>query len=117
MSRSHALLLPSDGLPIEDLERLLQTLDFLLAACNAILVASSRVDARRLELVEVCKCGIKLLLGALQITLLCGQGLRLVLLLGCLVLNIRRLLSLVGLRVGHELVVLLLGSLLCSRSV
>merc|ERR1719198_953982 len=89
----------SDGLAVEDLQRLLQALDFLLAACNTILVTHASVDTCRLELVEVCKRGIKLLLRALQVTLFQAQSLRLVLLLFGLTLDVAGLLSLVVLGV------------------
>ena len=70
-----------DVLAGEDLERLLQGLDLLLAARDAVLVADAGVDAGRLQLVEVGERGIELLLGALEVLLLHGQGLGRVLIL------------------------------------
>merc|ERR1719199_676595 len=103
-----------DAVAAQDLQGFLQRLDLFLAASHTILVALASVDACWLELVVVCKRGIKLLLGSMQFLLFLNEGLLLVLLLIRLVLNISCLLSLVGCRVCHELVVLLLGTCLSS---
>merc|ERR1719183_2637645 len=77
-----------DILTVEDLERLLQGFNLFLAPGNTVLVADTRIYAGWLQLVKIGKCGIKLLLSALQVLILCGQGLGLVLFLGSLVLNV-----------------------------
>merc|ERR1719502_2134764 len=92
----------------EDLERLLKRLDLLLAAGHAILVALDRVHALGLQLLPVRHSGCKLLLRAFEVHLLLLEARLLVLLRRGLELDIRRLGGLVDLRVGHELVVLLL---------
>merc|ERR1719326_89545 len=97
-------------LAIENLQCLLQRFNLFLSSCHTVLVTDTRVDARRLELVEVCKSGIQLLLGALKILVLCCQGLRLILLLCSLVLNIGVLFRLVNLGISHELIILFLCS-------
>mmetsp|Transcript_29540 Transcript_29540/g.84861 ORF Transcript_29540/g.84861 Transcript_29540/m.84861 type:complete len:389 (-) Transcript_29540:1064-2230(-) len=102
---------------VEDPQRLLQRLNLLLAAGDAVVVAHTRVHARGLELVEVGERGVELLLGALEVRGLDGVRLRLVLLLGRLVLYVRRLRGLVHPGVGHEDVVLFLRGGFCCLCV
>merc|ERR1719305_1239843 len=59
---SSSLLEEGDVLTVEDAERLLQRLDLLLAARNAVLVRHTGIHARRLELVVVRQCRVELLL-------------------------------------------------------
>merc|ERR1719321_1394481 len=88
----------------EDLKRVLERRDFLLAPGRAFGEVHARVQAGRLELVEVLERRVELLLRALQV----AHGLREVRLCGNLLLALR--LELVGLgvlvrvRSGRELV-------------
>eukprot|EP00428_Durinskia_dybowskii_P069598 CAMPEP_0170401948 /NCGR_PEP_ID=MMETSP0117_2-20130122/25295_1 /TAXON_ID=400756 /ORGANISM="Durinskia baltica, Strain CSIRO CS-38" /LENGTH=80 /DNA_ID=CAMNT_0010658781 /DNA_START=8 /DNA_END=247 /DNA_ORIENTATION=+ len=56
----------SDVFAVEDAQRLLQRLDFFLPAGDAILVADAGIDARGLQLVEVCERRVQLFLGAFK---------------------------------------------------
>merc|ERR1719421_1651624 len=99
----------SDVLAIEDPERLLQGLDLFLPACHAILVTYASIYAGRFQLFIVRKCGIELLLCAIEVSLLLLEGLLLILLLARLVLDVLCLLCLVDRRITHKLVILLLS--------
>merc|ERR1740123_2886399 len=107
----------SEVLSIEDAERLLERLDLLLPACNAVIVADTRINTRWLQLVEISKCCIQFLLCALKVGSLRGQSLVLVLLLRLLVLDAFGLCCNVDLRICHESVVLPLRSGLCCLRV
>merc|ERR1719305_1481917 len=97
---SSSLLEEGDVLTVEDAERLLQRLDLLLAARNAVLVRHTGIHARRLELVVVRQCRVELLLRALEVSLLRRQGALLVRLL----LHILRVRSAVHRRLAAKLV-------------
>merc|ERR1719182_467484 len=101
---SSSLLEEGDVLTVEDAERLLQRLDLLLAARNAVLVRHTGIHARRLELVVVRQSRVELLLRALEVSLLRRQGALLVRLLRRLVLHVLRVRSAVHLRLAAELV-------------
>merc|ERR1719272_1949071 len=105
-NRLHAF--SRDVLTIEDAKGLLQRLDFLLAAGDAVLVADTGVNAGWLQLLVVRKRGVELFLSAIQVRLLLLKRLLLVLFLPRFVLDVLALLRLVDGRVTHELVVLLL---------
>merc|ERR1719424_1038846 len=98
-----------DVLTVEDAEGLLQGLDLLLSASDAVLVADPSVNARWLQLLVVCERGIKLLLRAIEVGPALLECLLLVLLLATLVLDVLGLLGLVDGGGPHELVVLLLS--------
>merc|ERR1719247_2245362 len=83
-----AVSISCDVLAIEDLEGLLQRFDFFFAPSDSVLVAHAGIHARWLQLVEVSQSRIEFLLCALHVLLLHGQGLRLVLLLCGLVLDV-----------------------------
>merc|ERR1719236_172170 len=101
---SSSLLEEGDVLTVEDAERLLQRLDLLLAARNAVLVRHTGIHARRLELVVVRQYRVELLLRALEVSLLRRQGALLVRLLRRLVLHVLRVRSAVHRRLAAELV-------------
>merc|ERR1719182_55768 len=101
---SSSLLEEGDVLTVEDAERLLQRLDLLLAARNAVLVRHTGIHARRLELVVVRQSRVELLLRALEVSLLRRQGALLVRLLRRLVLHVLRVRSAVHRRLAAELV-------------
>merc|ERR1719252_213854 len=103
-------------LPVEDLERLLQGLDLLLPPGDAFLVADARAHTRGLQLLEVGERGVQLFLRAVEVLLLQHERLLLVLLLGGLVLDVFVLGRFIDLGVRHELIVVLLRSLLCPTS-
>merc|ERR1719379_3276565 len=92
-----------ESLLAEDLERVLERRDLLLAPGRALGVVNARVQAGRLELVEVLERRVELLLRALEI----AHGLRKVRLRGDLLLALRlellRLGVLVRLGGGREL--------------
>merc|ERR1719336_469640 len=108
-SLGQIVLISCDVLTVQDLERLLQRLDFFLSPRHPVVVADTRINARRLQLVVIRQRSVQLLLRALQVRLLKHQSLLLILLLRGLVLDVGHLCSLVDLRVGHELIVLLLS--------
>merc|ERR1719198_2153947 len=58
-----------DVLPTQDLQRLLQGLDLLLAHLHALLVAEAGVHAARLELLVVRQGRVELLLRGLEVRL------------------------------------------------
>merc|ERR1719313_998429 len=99
-----SLLEECDILAVEDAKRLLQRLDLLLAACDAVLVADTRVHARRLQLVVVRESRVELLLRTLKISLLRSQRCLLVDLLRGLVLHVLRVRRTVDGRLARELV-------------
>merc|ERR1719313_3281019 len=99
-----SLLEECDILAVEDAKRLLERLDLLLAACDAVLVADTRVHAGRLQLVVVRESCVELLLRALQVRLLRGQSSLLVGLLRRLVLHVLRVRRTVHRRLARELV-------------
>merc|ERR1719506_3651968 len=99
-----SLLEESDVLSVQDAQCLLQGLNLLLAARNAVLVADTRIHARRLQLVVVRESGIEFLLRAFQISLLRRQSCLLVRLLRGLVLHILRVRRAVHCRLARELV-------------
>merc|ERR1719161_709497 len=101
-------------LTIKDLKSLLKRLNFFLPAGDPILVAYARVHARWLELLVICKGGIKLLLCAFEVSLFLFQRLRLVLFLLGLVLDVLGFLCLIDLRIGHEFIILFLPLFLRS---
>merc|ERR1719313_3168118 len=99
-----SLLEECDILAVEDAKRLLERLDLLLAACDAVLVADTRVHARRLQLVVVRESRVELLLRALKIRLLRSQRCLMVRLLRGLVLHVLRVRRTVDGRLARELV-------------
>merc|ERR1719364_129351 len=99
-----SLLEECDILAVEDAKRLLERLDLLLAACDAVLVADTRVHAGRLQLVVVRESRVELLLRALKIRLLRSQRCLLVDLLRGLVLHVLRVRRTVDRRLARELV-------------
>merc|ERR1719313_1939445 len=99
-----SLLEECDILAVEDAKRLLERLDLLLAACDAVLVADTRVHAGRLQLVVVRESRVELLLRALKIRLLRSQRCLLVDLLRGLVLHVLRVRRTVDGRLARELV-------------
>merc|ERR1719364_327028 len=99
-----SLLEECDILAVEDAKRLLERLDLLLAACDAVLVADTRVHAGRLQLVVVRESCVELLLRALKISLLRSQRCLLVRLLRGLVLHVLRVRRAVNGRLARELV-------------
>merc|ERR1719375_1077199 len=101
-------------LTVENTEGLLQGFNLFLAACNTVLIAFTCIHTRWLELLIVCKGGIKFLLRAIEICLGLLEGLLMVLLLARLVLDVLGLLSFVHGRIAHELIILFLG--LCFGS-
>merc|ERR1719375_969066 len=101
-------------LTVENTEGLLQGFNLFLAACNTVLIAFTCIHTRWLELLIVCKGGIKFLLRAIEICLGLLEGLLMVLLLARLVLDVLGLLSLVHGRIAHELIILFLGLCFCS---
>merc|ERR1719364_679549 len=99
-----SLLEECDILAVEDAKRLLERLDLLLAACDAVLVADTRVHAGRLQLVVVRESCVELLLRTLKIRLLRSQRCLLVRLLRGLVLHVLRVRRTVDGRLARELV-------------
>merc|ERR1719188_1344618 len=99
----------SEVLPIENAERFLQRFNLLFPSRNTIVIADSRVNTGRLQLVEICKCGIQFLLRSLEVGPLRRQSLVFVLLLCLLVFDVLGLGSNIYLRICHEGVVSLLG--------
>merc|ERR1719428_172596 len=100
----------SDVLAVQDFQSLLQGFDLLLAARNPVLIADIGIDTRWLELVEVGKGRIQLLLCAFQILLVHLEGGLILILPARLVLNRGRFSLLVNFGVAHEGVVLALRS-------
>merc|ERR1719482_831168 len=100
-----SLLEERNILAIEDAQGLLKRLDLLLTTSHAVLVGNAGVDARRLQLVIIGKCRVKLLLRALQVRLLRRQGALLVNLLRRLVLDVLGVRRAVHRRLAAELVV------------
>merc|ERR1719182_1376486 len=101
---SSSLLEEGDVLTVEDAERLLQRLNLLLAASDAVLVRDTGIHARRLQLVVVRQSRVELLLRALQVSLLRRQGALLVRLLRRLVLHVLGVRRAVHRRLAAELV-------------
>merc|ERR1719313_638549 len=99
-----SLLQERNVLSVQDAERLLQRLDLLLAARNAVLVAHAGINARRLELGGVRESRVELLLRTFQVGLLRGQSSLLVRLLRRLVLDVLRVRRTVHRRLARELV-------------
>merc|ERR1719364_303720 len=99
-----SLLEECDILAVEDAKRLLERLDLLLAACDAVLVADTPVHAGRLQLVVVRESRVELLLRALKIRLLRSQRCLLVDLLRGLVLHVLGVRRAVDGRLARELV-------------
>merc|ERR1719313_2955791 len=99
-----SLLEECDILAVEDAKRLLERLDLLLAACDAVLIADTRVHAGRLQLVVVRESCVELLLRALKIRLFRSQRCLLVDLLRGLVLHVLRVCRTVDGRLARELV-------------
>merc|ERR1719321_2145720 len=84
-----------DVLTIQDPERFLEGFDLFFPSCNTVLVAYACINAGRLEFLVIRKSSIKLLLCAVQVSLLLLKSLLLVLLLPRLVLDVLCLLRLV----------------------
>merc|ERR1719364_347605 len=99
-----SLLEECDILAVEDAKRLLERLDLLLAASDAVLVADAGVHAGRLQLVVVRESRVELLLRALQVSLLGRQSSLLVRFLGGLVLHVLGVRRAVDGRLARELV-------------